>query len=142
LHHRRWQRSETMTVRQSSSGITLRGIQMCYGTTHSATCIWIRIQVAKWVVPQYVRTPPNELRNHPFRNVYTDPYTHCGMGDSVTHWEVSERIAEPPIPQLVYGSIYMLRNGWFRNKNSSKISHPQITDPMKSPQIHYKSYNR
>ena len=67
------------------------------------------------MVPQHVRTPPNKLRNHPFRNMYTDPYTCCGMGGSATHWEVFERVAEPPIPQFVYGFVYMLRNGWFRN---------------------------
>ena len=55
------------------------------------------------------------LQNHPFCNMYTDPYTCCRMSGSATHWEVSEHVVEPPILQLVYGSVYMLRNGWFRN---------------------------
>ena len=51
-----------------------------------------------------------------------------GMGGSATHWEVSERVAEPPIPQLIYGSVYTLRNGWFCNKNSSKTQNlPKYT---------------
>ena len=51
---------------------------------HVYGSVYNRIQVAEWVVPQHVRTPPNELWNHPFRNVYTDPYTRCRMGGSET----------------------------------------------------------
>jgi len=81
---RRRRRSGTTVARQSSNGITLRGVQMYCETTHSITCIQIRIQVAEWVVPQHVWTPPNELRNHVFRNMYMDPYTCYGMGSSAT----------------------------------------------------------
>jgi len=55
------------------------------------------------------------LRNHPFRNMYTDPYTSYGMGGFATHSDTSQWVAEPPIPEYVYGSVYMLRNGWFCN---------------------------
>ena len=138
---RRWQRqrSGTTAARQSNSEVTLRDVQMCCETTHSATCIRIRIQVAECVVPQHVRTPSNELQNHPFRNMYTDPYTYSEMGSFATYWEVSECVAEPPIPQLVYGSVYTLRNGWFRNKNSSKIRNlPKYTINLTIDDIYLK----
>jgi len=41
------------------------GVWTYCGTTHSATCIRIRKQVAEYVVPQYVQTFSHELRNHP-----------------------------------------------------------------------------
>jgi len=77
-------RSRTTAARRGSSGVTLQGVQMCREIIHSATYIRICIQVAEWMVLQHVRTPPNELRNYPFRNVYTDPYTCYRMGGSAT----------------------------------------------------------
>jgi len=55
------------------------------------------------------------LRNHPFCNVYMDPYTSCGMGGSATRSDTSQWVAEPPISQHVYESVYIFQNGWFRN---------------------------
>jgi len=71
----------------------------CCGTIHSATSIWILMQVAEWAVPQYIWTPPNVLRNHLFRNLYTD----------------AMQVAEWVVPQHIGRCPNILRNCPFRN---------------------------
>jgi len=64
---------------------TFGHLPMCCGTSRSVIFIQIHMQVAEWVVPQYIGMCPNVLRNNLFCNLYKDPYTSCGMGGSATH---------------------------------------------------------
>ena len=76
----------------------------CYGTTHSATCIWIRIQVAEWVVPQHVRTPPNKLRNRWFRNSLGGVRTYCRTTLSATCIRIRIHVAKWVVSQHIWTS--------------------------------------
>ena len=82
------------------------------------TCIRIRMQVAKRVVPQYIGRCPNVLRNHLFRNMYTDPYTYCGIGGSATKIKIiklkSLKICQGTTCSVIQ-KFTLFRNRWFRN---------------------------
>ena len=107
----RQRRSRTTATWWSNSGVTLRDVQMCCETTHSATYIRICIQVEEWWVPHM-------LRNGWFRNSLGGVWTCCGTTNSATCIQICIHVTE-----------------WV-------VSQQKQFQNTKSPQIHYKSYNR
>ena len=77
---------------------------LCCETTHSATYIRIRKEVAKWVVPQNIGRCSNVLRNGWFHNTFE----HLPMCSETTHSATPRFVCK-------------LRNGWFRNSFHTEI---------------------